>query len=51
MSAFRRRPRADEAGDDGGLRWDVPTVLLLTTVVVVLLYLTWELWVPHPFPE
>lgn len=26
---------------------DLGAVLLVLTVIVVILYLTWELWVPH----
>lgn len=34
-------------------RWlpDLSTVLLVSVVLVILLWMTFELWVPHTFPE
>lgn len=44
-----RRPADD--GEDGSpdatFHWDLATGLLVTTVIVIVLYLTFELWMPH----
>ena len=51
MSHFRSQRREDAGGDDGRLRWDLSTVLLLATIIAIVLYITWEIWASHPFPE
>ncbi|HMF61844.1 MAG TPA: hypothetical protein VK595_15800 [Vicinamibacterales bacterium] len=36
-----------EDGSQDGFRWDFAMVLLVTAIVVLLLWLTSELWLPH----
>jgi regulatory protein YycH of two-component signal transduction system YycFG len=33
------------------MQFDVATVLLIATIVVIVLYLTWEIWAGHPFAD
>ena len=41
-----KTPLSDEP-DDGRLRWDLGTFLLLAVIVVVIFWITAEVWMPH----
>lgn len=40
-----------EQSKDEGTHWDFATILLVATIVIVFLWLTWELWIPHWEPR
>ena len=39
-----------EANSTGGASWDWVAVLVVAVGVILLLVITREVWVPHPFP-
>ena len=45
-----RKPKEDDP-EGHGLRFDLATVLLVLIVALLLLFVTAELWMPHPFTE
>ncbi|HXG72082.1 MAG TPA: hypothetical protein VNJ04_15845 [Gemmatimonadaceae bacterium] len=46
-----RPPRKEVQPGDSALRFDLAATLLVVVVVVLVLFLTWEIWIPHPFSE
>lgn len=47
----RHRHDTDHDEHDSAMRFDMATVLLIATIILVILYVFWELWAGHPFPE
>jgi len=45
-----RSTKRDDA-DGRTLQFDLATVLVVVAIVILILFLTSELWIPHPFSE
>ena len=48
---MRRQPDSSPGAHKRERRWDFSAVLLGLVILIVVLWLTAELWLPHPGPD